>query len=127
MDNFDMPNEVRFNLRPIPKPRMTQSDRWKKRPIVERYYRFKDELNRQSSAMNFVFPFSMELCFHLAMPKSWSVKKRNKYNGTYHQSKPDLDNLCKAVMDSMLTEDMQVYRINMTKYWSEEDYIIIRY
>jgi len=32
-----------YNINPVPKPRMTQSDKWKKRPPVLRYFAFKDE------------------------------------------------------------------------------------
>jgi len=43
-----------FNVTPIGKPRMTQSDRWKKRDCVVRYFNFKDEIRRQMG--DFVFP-----------------------------------------------------------------------
>ncbi|HHE6457291.1 TPA: RusA family crossover junction endodeoxyribonuclease, partial [Proteus mirabilis] len=31
-----------FNIEPVPKPRMTQADKWKKRPPVLKYFAFKD-------------------------------------------------------------------------------------
>ena len=33
-----------FNIDPCPKPRMTSSDRWKKRKCTDKYWKFKDEL-----------------------------------------------------------------------------------
>ena len=30
---------ITLNITPVAKPRMTQSDKWKKRPIVEKYWR----------------------------------------------------------------------------------------
>lgn len=33
-----------FNIEPVPKPRMTQADKWKKRPPVLKYFAFKDEV-----------------------------------------------------------------------------------
>ena len=38
------PPPVIFRVTPIGKPRMTQRDRWKKRPPVVRYHAFKDQL-----------------------------------------------------------------------------------
>ena len=34
-----------FNVNPVAKPRMTQRDKWKKRPVVDKYYAYKDEMN----------------------------------------------------------------------------------
>lgn len=33
-----------YNITPIPKPRMTRSDKWKKRPAVVRYFEYKDKI-----------------------------------------------------------------------------------
>jgi hypothetical protein len=33
-----------FNIDPCPKPRMTSSDRWKKRKCTDKYWKFKDDL-----------------------------------------------------------------------------------
>ena len=46
-------------------------------------------------------------------------------NFTPHQSKPDIDNLCKQIMDSLSNSDQTVYRIIATKYWSFEGKIIV--
>lgn len=34
-----------------------------------------------------------------------------------HQAKPDIDNLCKALFDSMLSEDKGVAHFEAAKFW----------
>ena len=38
-----------------------------------------------------------------------------------HQSKPDWDNLAKAFFDSMLTEDMHIADVRVTKKWVNQE------
>ena len=33
---------ITLNIIPVAKPRMTQSDKWKKRPATEKYWKYKD-------------------------------------------------------------------------------------
>jgi Holliday junction resolvase RusA-like endonuclease len=42
-----------------------------------------------------------------------------------HQSKPDLDNLIKAVLDAFKVNDQTVYRIVAFKAWSDKGTIVI--
>ena len=35
---------ITLNIVPVAKPRMTQSDKWKKRPVVQKYWKYKDDL-----------------------------------------------------------------------------------
>lgn len=118
---------VEFQILPIPKPRMTQRDKWKKRPIVERYYRYKDELNRQAKIAGFKLPDKYVIEFHLKIPEYWSKKRKNQLIGAPHQQKPDLDNLIKAFQDALECEDMQVYELKAKKLWSDTNLIIVRY
>lgn len=57
--------------------------------------------------------------FQIAMPKSWSKKKRNTMASLPHQQKPDLDNLFKALADALHIDDSHIHRISATKIWSE--------
>ena len=111
---------------PAPKPRMTQSDRWKKRPAVVRYYQYKDDLVFEALAQGFVLSDEVELDFYLPMPKSWSKKKQAEMNGKPHQAKPDIDNLAKAVMDALLGEDSHVWSLRARKFWSSQGSLIIK-
>lgn len=38
-----------------------------------------------------------------------------------HQSKPDWDNLAKAFFDSMLSEDMHIADVRVTKKWVNQE------
>lgn len=84
-----------YYINPVPKPRMTQRDAWKKRPVVVKYHAFCDEMR----ANHFTLPESgAHLTFVIPMPKSWSKKKRIEMNGKPHQQRPDVDNLIKAAL-----------------------------
>ena len=65
------------------------------------------------------------ITFHLPMPKSWSQVKRENLNGTPHCSRPDLDNLFKALADSF-GEDSHIYEVHMRKVWAERGAIEIQ-
>jgi len=119
--------EAKFELRPIPKPRMTVRDKWAHRPIVDRYFMFKDALHLLANKQKFVLPDEYEIVFYLEMPKSWGKKKKVEYLGKPHQAKPDLDNLVKAFQDALVCEDMRVYKTLSEKYWSDNDLIVVRW
>lgn len=108
-------------------PRMTRADAWKKRPVVLRYWEFKDELRRQAAEARFVFPNAgAYIVFHIPMPASWSKKERDRMRGMPHQSKPDGDNLEKALLDTLLEEDCRVWHIaGREKRWADEGCIEI--
>lgn len=67
----------------------------------------------------------LNLVFHMPIPKSWSQKKRAQaISGEInHTSKPDLDNLIKAVKDGLngivWVDDAQVVRVAAEKKYSE--------
>jgi len=116
----------RFNITPIPKPRMTHADRRIPRPPVTRYWAFKDELNILAKQDGFELPDAFEVTFYLPMPKSWSKKKKAAMQGQPHQQVPDLDNLEKALLDSLLPgDDSGVWRKLSQKIWDYEGGIII--
>lgn len=104
-------------ITPIGKPRQTQSDRWKQRPVVMRYRAFADELRLKYRED---LPSSVHLTFYIAMPKSWSKKRRLAMQGSPHQQKPDFDNLAKSVCDALLVDDSVIWRCLVEKYWSED-------
>lgn len=112
-----------YPITPIPKPRMTQKDRWDKRPPVLRYRAFCDEVkfNRISLPES-----GYHVTFVLPMPESWSKKKRAEMAGKPHQHKPDADNLLKALMDASYSEDCAVWDVRVTKRWGNAGEIIIK-
>mgnify|MGYP000220190295 CR=1 FL=1 len=62
----------------VPKPRMTRADAWKKRPCVLRYWEFSDNLKAAAEAKGFVLGDEVHMEFHIAMPQSWSKKKKKE-------------------------------------------------
>lgn len=116
-----------FNITPVAKPRMTQRDKWKKRPVVNKYYAFKDTVNLIANRLKYKVEPILSIDFHIPMPKSWSKKKRIEMKGKPHQQKPDLDNLIKAWKDCLCKEDSFVWSYkDCNKYWSETGKIIVR-
>ena len=109
---------------PIAKPRMVKSDSWKKRPTVLRYWAYKDELQLKCKLKNISITDQLHCEFIIKMPKSWSNKKKELMNGKPHKSKPDCDNMIKAVNDCLLIDDSAIYKISASKYWGHTGSII---
>ena len=57
------------------------------------------------------------------MPKSSSKKKKKEMNGNPHQSRPDVDNIMKGLMDCLFQEDAHIHTIYAKKVWSEIGYM----
>jgi len=103
-----------FNILPIPKPRMTQSDKWGKREIVQRYWAFKKEVR----ALRLNVENGDGIQFTIPMPASWSKKKKKEMLGQPHQQKPDIDNLLKALLDAVYDDDCCIYKLSeLEKIW----------
>lgn len=113
---------IEIPVAPVSKPRMTQSDKWKKRPAVLRYFQFKDDLN---TLVKGTLDPRFDVVFHVPMPKSWTKKKKVEYDGKPHQQKPDIDNYLKAFMDALCADDSYVYDAHPEKYWAREGKIIL--
>jgi Holliday junction resolvase RusA-like endonuclease len=109
-----------IKIKPCAKPRMTRSDKWKKRPAVLKYWQFCDELREKTKDL--ALGNRARIIFYIKMPNSWSVKKKNALNGKPHDQKPDLDNMIK-VLDALFKDDSKIYSIHAEKYWSNEDSI----
>ena len=111
-----------YDITPVPKPRMTQRDRWQKRPAVVRYRNFCDQVREAGVAVD---QQGAAIIFVIPMPKSWSKKKRVQMAGAPHQQKPDLDNLIKALLDAVHDEDCAVWSLAAEKRWGSTGGIII--
>jgi Holliday junction resolvase RusA-like endonuclease len=118
---------ITLNINPVAKPRMTQSDKWKKRPVVQKYWDFKKELKMLCFLCRWQPKDDLEVTFVLPMPTSWSERKKKKTEGKAHKSRPDLDNLIKAFKDALLIEDSHVHTYhNMKKIWGRTGAIIVK-
>lgn len=117
---------LRFDIAPMGKVRMTQSDKWKvgekARPCVKRYRAYHDALRAAGATLQ----DGDAVYFYLEMPKSWSAKKRAEMKGQPHRQKPDLDNLLGGLMDGVMDEDKALAHIgNVKKLWHDTAAIII--
>jgi Holliday junction resolvase RusA-like endonuclease len=101
---------------PVPAPRMTRSDRWKKRPCVQRYFEYRDRIQQVVGDLPTVPP-CITLEFHIAMPESWGKCEKIARNGREHLKRPDCDNLIKACLDSLFLEDGGVSDLTARKRW----------
>ncbi len=112
-----------YKINPVPKPRMTRSDRWKKRPAVMRYWDFVEQVR----LANVKLPeFGAHVEFNIKMPRSWTKKQRELHNKTPHQQRPDLSNLLKALEDAVYGEDSHIWHYSsVCKLWAVEGAIRI--
>jgi Holliday junction resolvase RusA-like endonuclease len=107
---------MRYPLAPCAKPRMTQRDKWAKREPVLRYRAFCD----RARLMRISVPPACRVVFHIAMPASWSEKKRRECAGQPHMTRPDIDNLAKGLFDALFEDDSHIWRCDATKLWARE-------
>lgn len=104
------------NVEPMGAPRMTKRDKWKKRPVVLRYFAYRDAIRAAVGPVKEV-PDRVDCEFYFPMPKSWSKKKMAQMNGKPHRSKPDRDNCDKAVCDALFAEDSSIHEGSQIKRW----------
>lgn len=109
---------------PMGAPRMTQRDRWKKRPIVLRYFAYRDRIRAVVGDVP-VVPASMFMQFYMTPPESWSKKKKAASYGQLARSGYDIDNMIKGVLDTLFLNDSGVAFVQATKLWSEQPKIVI--
>lgn len=122
----------RFHITPQTHVRATQGDRIffkiprdKLQPSglrrlmrLERYNNYKSDLLELSRKLKFDFPSQgAQIRFYIPCPKSWTKKKKLKYHGTLHSSRPDIDNCLKALLDSLFTEDKFIGHLEVSKHW----------
>jgi len=113
----------RYDVTPCAKVRQTQSDKWKQRPCVMRYRAFADQMRAAKCELK----DGDAVVFVIAMPDSWSQKKRAQHDGRPHRSKPDLDNLLGGLMDAIMPDsDSHISHLaGLSKMWGKNGSITI--
>jgi len=117
-----------FNIKPVSKPRMVRSDKWKKRTITDSYWAFKAELKLNANLQGLkTLPSEIQgVLFIVPMPESWSEKKKIEFNDAPHMQRPDLDNFLKGLQDCLCAEDSHIWKIgNLSKRWGRTGQLII--
>lgn len=95
-------------IQPVPKPRQTRSDIWKKRPCVLRYRAYADELRLRVNPKP-QCPFKVTFHIHT------DIKKRN---GEPHLMLGDADNYAKGFIDSLWAQDKHIWSFWAEKRWT---------
>lgn len=117
---------MEYLIAPVPKPRMTRSDKWRKIPRkpVAKYWAF----CRHCQLLKINLPlYGGMVTFVVPMPKSWPAKKCMEFDGRPHQPEggPDLDNFLKALGDALYQNDSCIWDIHVRKVWGHDGKIII--
>lgn len=128
--------KVILNITPQTHVRATQGDsiffripREKLRPPglkrlmrLEKYNQYKIDLLAEAKSKRFALPpVGASITFFIPVPPSWSKKKKKMHHGRFHQSKPDIDNLQKALLDSLMKEDKEIAHLEVSKRWVDFD------
>lgn len=100
---------------------MTRRDKWAKRPCVLRYWQFKRECHEARVNVT----DGCTITFVLPMPNSWPPDRRAEMNLQPHRQKPDIDNLTKALLDAIYSNDAHISKLTTIKLWGEMGTIII--
>ena len=116
--------EVEFNIIPIPasRPRVT---RWSTY-YGKKYAKFKQDMLDLTEDIK-VTPITgniyAQLVFNVPIPKSWTKKNKELKNGAYCDNNADIDNYCKAILDSLngiyYEDDRQIVMLKATMFWSD--------
>lgn len=114
-----------FQITPMGAPRMVHSDKWAGRPVVQRYFTFRDELRLQARQKHYELKDTLNITFYIPMPESWSKKKKEEMNGKPHQQKFDIDNGVKGFLDTMTYNDAHVWDCHARKFWAYQGAIIV--
>jgi Holliday junction resolvase RusA-like endonuclease len=104
---------------PMGKPRMTQRDKWQKRPCVIRYRLYCDKI-REAAGKIPENPLAVHIKAFVGMPPSWSKKKKLEMIGQRHRARPDWDNIGKAICDALFEEDSCIAVGIAEKFWCLE-------
>jgi Holliday junction resolvase RusA-like endonuclease len=109
---------------PIGKPRMTQRDKWARRPVVLAYRAWADKARLElyrAAKVHHLAPGLYEISWtaYIGMAPSWSKKKKARLAGKDHFGKPDRDNIDKALLDALLENDAGVCCGIIRKRWDD--------
>jgi Holliday junction resolvase RusA-like endonuclease len=94
------------------------------------YRKYADDLRAKMDGI--ILPFSgVHWKFYMPMPRSWSKRERLRLLGQPHRISPDVDNLLKAVLDSLYTKatggDAHIWDVRASKLWAEFGQIVVSY
>lgn len=108
--------------KPVGAPRQTGRSRFnpKKRPAIERYHAYRDAIRLFARGQQVPPAERTEeivITAYWTPPPLWSRNKQEAAIGTKKRSKPDGDNVEKAVLDALFDEDAAVGDTCMRRRW----------
>jgi len=113
-----------FYVAPVPASR-ARVTRWSTF-FPKKYTQFKEDMKVALGNTHIVPSTKLiyaQLDFFVYIPKSWSKKKKALKNGRYCDNNADIDNYCKAILDSLegtyYENDNQIVMIRARKFYSE--------
>lgn len=95
---------------------------------TKEYTKFKEEIKKEvEKQYNGVCSSencSLEINFTYKVPNSYSKAKKLETYGSYKESSPDVDNLCKSLLDALTgvlyADDKQVVSLTTSKKYGDE-------
>jgi Holliday junction resolvase RusA-like endonuclease len=116
--------EIRANfaIKAMGKPRMTISDKWNKRPNVIAW-RKQSVIIRESCGLKPMEKFRSARLVYITVTFEDSGHKANVIRD--HNHRPDVDNICKSVLDSLIEKDEYVQTLEITKSYGSFDEVTI--
>ena len=96
---------------PMGKPRMTRSDKWKKRDCVMRYRTWADAARAafgKTEKIVLTQPTTLSIIAYFPIPDSWSRFKKDAAKNMPHTVTPDGDNVMKGLKDALFHNDQMV-------------------
>ncbi len=125
-----------FDINPMGAVRMSQSDKWKtdpnhkdpnkrKRKAVVKHHKFADTLRYQANKLGFELGKTLEAVYFVAMPSTWSNKKKKENVGMPHENLLDTDNITKLVKDCLKKQDKEIWWEKCEKRWAYVSSILI--
>ena len=118
--------KIIFEIAPVPasRPRVT---RWGTH-YAKTYKKFRSDMGKLMLGEKRTLleePLQIDATFFILIPKSYSKKRKDALDGTYCVSKMDLDNLEKALYDSMnnhiYIDDKQIVEHTTRKKWVKDN------
>lgn len=114
-------------VKPVPKGRPRFANGHAYTPEETRQYEEAVQLVARTQIKEpFTGPLKMKIQFYLPIPKSWNDSKKQKamMRLIVPSSKPDIDNLAKAILDSLsggicYNDDKQIVELHTYKWYGE--------
>lgn len=121
-----------IKINPFPAVRI--NNKWRFTEKAKDYYSKMNALrlliwSDKEKIIKLILDWDYDIIFYIQMPNSWSEKKKKEMYLKNHKWKPDIDNLYKALIDTLFynTEfnDKEIFKISCCKFRNYEWWIDI--